>query len=91
MEEGWVLDGTIAQDSTQTAAIWGLREGISVALKHAGDACLSPWDTTQSRELLTLSCGTLGACYWSSVTLQCCRPSTYFCAASRTGDWHYAY
>lgn len=36
MEEGWVLDGTIAQDSTQTAAIWGLREGISVALKHAG-------------------------------------------------------
>lgn len=36
MEEGWVLDGTIAQDSMQTAAIWGLREGISVALKHAG-------------------------------------------------------
>lgn len=36
MEEGLVLDGTIAQDSTQTAGIWGLREGISVALKHAG-------------------------------------------------------
>ena len=36
MEEGWVLDGTIAQDSAQAAGIWGLREGISVALKHAG-------------------------------------------------------
>jgi hypothetical protein len=36
MGEGLVLDGTIAQDSTQTAGIWGLREGISVALKHAG-------------------------------------------------------
>ena len=38
MEEGWVLDGTIAQDSTQVAGIWALREGISVALKHAGAA-----------------------------------------------------
>ena len=36
MEEGLVVDGTIAQDSAQVAAIWGLREGISVALKHAG-------------------------------------------------------
>ena len=36
MEEGMVLDGTIAQDSTQIAGIWGIREGISVALKHAG-------------------------------------------------------
>lgn len=42
MEEGWVLDGTIAQDSTQTAGIWGLREGISVALKHAGTILLFP-------------------------------------------------
>ena len=32
-----VLDGTIAQDTTQIAGIWGIREGISVALKHAGD------------------------------------------------------
>ena len=38
MEEGWVLDGTIAQDTTQVAGIWALREGISVALKHAGAA-----------------------------------------------------
>jgi len=36
MEEGLVVDGTIAQDSVQVAGIWGLREGISVALKHAG-------------------------------------------------------
>lgn len=36
MEEGMVLDGTIAQDSAQIAGIWGIREGISVALKHAG-------------------------------------------------------
>lgn len=39
MEEGWVLDGTIAQDCTQVNGIWGLREGISVALKHAGTPC----------------------------------------------------
>jgi len=36
MEEEMVLDGTIAQDTTQIAGIWGIREGISVALKHAG-------------------------------------------------------
>ena len=36
MEEEMVLDGTIAQDSAQIAGIWGIREGISVALKHAG-------------------------------------------------------
>lgn len=36
MEEEMVLDGTIAQDTTQVAGIWGIREGISVALKHAG-------------------------------------------------------
>ncbi len=36
MEEGLVADGTIAQDSAQVAGIWALREGVSVALKHAG-------------------------------------------------------
>jgi hypothetical protein len=42
MEEGLVSDGTIAQDSTQAAAIWAIREGISVALTHAGtQACSS--------------------------------------------------
>lgn len=53
MEEGWVLDGTIAQDSTQTAAIWGLREGISVALKHAGatpPCCATHCCTAHSEE-----------------------------------------
>ena len=38
MEEGLVADGTIAQDSSQMQGIWRLREGISVALRHAG-AC----------------------------------------------------
>jgi hypothetical protein len=36
LEEGLVADGTIAQDSAQVAGIWALREGVSVALKHAG-------------------------------------------------------
>ena len=36
MEEELVVDGTIAQDTSQMHSIWGLREGISVALKHAG-------------------------------------------------------
>lgn len=36
MEDGLVEDGTIAQDSGQAAGIWSLREGITVALKHAG-------------------------------------------------------
>eukprot|EP00884_Botryococcus_braunii_P004609 jgi/Botrbrau1/14149/Bobra.182_3s0090.2 len=36
MEEGLVEDGTIAQDSVQAAGIWAIREGITVALKHAG-------------------------------------------------------
>lgn len=36
MEEGLVADGTLAQDGAQVAGIWALREGISVALKHAG-------------------------------------------------------
>ena len=40
MGEEMVLDGTIAQDSAQIAGIWGIREGISVALKHAGASLL---------------------------------------------------
>lgn len=36
MEEGLIADGTIAQDTGQAQGIWGLREGISVALRHAG-------------------------------------------------------
>ena len=38
-----VLDGTIAQDSAQIAGIWGIREGISVALKHAGARFWLTW------------------------------------------------
>lgn len=38
MEEGLIADGTIAQDTGQAQGIWGLREGISVALRHAGQA-----------------------------------------------------
>ena len=34
--DGVVADGTIAQDSTQAAGIWHLRESISVGLRHAG-------------------------------------------------------
>ena len=33
---GIVADGTLAQDSSQAAAIWGLRESISEGLRHAG-------------------------------------------------------
>ena len=36
MEEGLIADGTVAQDTSQAQGIWGLREGISVALRHAG-------------------------------------------------------
>lgn len=35
-EEELIVDGTIAQDSTQQAAIWQLRESISEGLRHAG-------------------------------------------------------
>ena len=35
-EEELIADGTIAQDSTQQAAIWQLRESISEGLRHAG-------------------------------------------------------
>ena len=33
---GIVTDGTLAQDGSQAAAIWGLRESISEGLRHAG-------------------------------------------------------
>jgi len=36
MEEGSVVDGVIAQDASQGAAIWQLRETIAEALKKAG-------------------------------------------------------
>lgn len=31
-----VVDGIIAQDSAQQAAVWNLRESISEGLRHAG-------------------------------------------------------
>ena len=34
MESGAVVDGTIAQDDTQSQAIWRVREGITAALAH---------------------------------------------------------
>ena len=67
MEEGWVLDGTIAQDSAQAAGIWGLREGVSVALKHAGalalsPTCASPWAARKPGQLpLCSQCALLSA------------------------------
>ncbi len=36
MEAGAVADGTIAQDETQTAAIWSIREGVTEALSKTG-------------------------------------------------------
>jgi FAD/FMN-containing dehydrogenase len=36
MASGTVTNGTIAQDGTQSDAIWYLRENISTALRHAG-------------------------------------------------------
>lgn len=36
MEDGVVLDGTVAQDSTQMAGVWRIREGITEALSKAG-------------------------------------------------------
>jgi D-2-hydroxyglutarate dehydrogenase len=32
MNAGVVADGTVARDSTQTAALWAIREGITGAL-----------------------------------------------------------
>lgn len=39
-EEEMIVDGTIAQDSSQQAAIWALRENISEGLRHAGKPLL---------------------------------------------------
>jgi hypothetical protein len=36
MEEGYVADGVVAQDSAQQAQIWSLREGITTALSESG-------------------------------------------------------
>ena len=36
MEEGMIEDGVVAQDSQQSAALWGLREDITLALAQAG-------------------------------------------------------
>ena len=36
MEEGMIEDGVVAQDSQQSAALWGLREDITIALAQAG-------------------------------------------------------
>ena len=50
MEEGLVADGTLAQDGAQVAGIWALREGISVALKHAGALhCAFTWPSATRR------------------------------------------
>ena len=37
-EEGIIVDGTIAQDSSQQGSIWNLRESISEGLRHAGQS-----------------------------------------------------
>lgn len=39
-EDEIIVDGTIAQDSSQQAAIWALRENISEGLRHAGKPLL---------------------------------------------------
>jgi D-2-hydroxyglutarate dehydrogenase len=36
MQEGCVADGTLAQDTSQAAGIWRIREGITEALRHRG-------------------------------------------------------
>ena len=36
MSDGVVADGTVARDSTQTAALWAIREGITGALARSG-------------------------------------------------------
>jgi len=38
MESGLVLDGVLAQDATQTANLWALREGITEACSKMGVA-----------------------------------------------------
>ena len=36
MGEGVVVDGTVARDSAQAAALWAIREGITGALARSG-------------------------------------------------------
>jgi len=36
MAQGYVLDGVVSQDSTQAAALWRIREGITEALRRRG-------------------------------------------------------
>ncbi|KAJ8329386.1 D-lactate ferricytochrome c oxidoreductase [Batrachochytrium dendrobatidis] len=36
MEKGWVVDGTVAQDATQVAAFWSIRESITEACAKEG-------------------------------------------------------
>ena len=45
IQQSGVSDGTLAQDSSQAAAIWGLRENISEGLRHAGarSYLAAPW------------------------------------------------
>lgn len=43
MGEGRVLDGVVAQDSRQAGEIWALREGITEALRHRGEAREVGW------------------------------------------------
>lgn len=36
MEQGWVSDGTVAQDGAQMDAVWNIRESITSALSRDG-------------------------------------------------------
>ena len=50
-----IADGTIAQDSTQQAGIWKLRESISEGLRHAGTSlycCFGSMCLAQTKYLL---------------------------------------
>ena len=91
MEEGWVLDGTIAQDSAQAAGIWGLREGVSVALKHAGAVALCPsWPSGQAGEpvqawMLQCRSGTLCRGAYKRHADLCHQFN--FCGINRTGRY----
>ena len=44
MTEGFVVDGVIAQDNTQVAEFWTIRESITTALK--GDGVVYKYDVT---------------------------------------------
>lgn len=41
MESGDVVDGVVAQDLSQAAEIWALREGVTEALRHRGISMLT--------------------------------------------------